>query len=90
MVGAGIGGTSTAYFLQDLFGQDALIDVYEAGEIGGRIATVEVDDRHYESGASIFHPRNEYLVNFTEILGELFHHKQTKKFLICFLKMNFE
>ena len=81
MVGAGIGGTSTVYFLQDLFGKDALIDVYEAGEIGGRIATVEVDDRHYESGASIFHPRNEYLLKFTEILGEKCYQTNEKYFL---------
>jgi len=52
-----------------LFGEDAEIDVYEKGKVGGRLATVTIDGREYEAGGSIIHPKNQYMVNFTRILG---------------------
>ncbi|XP_033751430.1 prenylcysteine oxidase-like [Pecten maximus] len=69
IVGGGIGGTSTAYFMREQFGSEAVIDVYEKNTIGGRLATVNINSRDYESGGSIIHPENLYMVNFTKILG---------------------
>ncbi|XP_021371606.1 prenylcysteine oxidase 1-like [Mizuhopecten yessoensis] len=69
IVGGGIGGTSAAYFMRELFGSDAVIDLYEKNTIGGRLATVNINSREYESGGSIIHPENLYMVNFTKILG---------------------
>lgn len=69
VVGGGIGGTSSAYFLRELFGEAAQIDVYEPGSIGGRVASVLVGDRKYECGASIIHPRNKYMVQHAEKFG---------------------
>ncbi|XP_060072471.1 prenylcysteine oxidase-like [Ylistrum balloti] len=69
IVGGGIGGTSTAYFMRELFGNEAVIDLYEKNAIGGRLATVNINGREYEAGGSIIHPENLYMVNFTKILG---------------------
>jgi len=68
-VGAGIGGTSTAHFMRELFGTEAEIDIFEKGKIGDRLATVNIEGNKYESGGAIIHPDNLYMVNFTEILG---------------------
>ena len=46
------------------------IDLYHHGKIGGRLATSVLRGREYEVGGSIIHPDNEYMVNFTSILGE--------------------
>ncbi|XP_064601062.1 prenylcysteine oxidase 1-like [Liolophura sinensis] len=69
IIGGGIGGTTTAYYLRKLFGNKASIDLFEAKQIGGRVSTVVVNGREYESGASIIHPRNQYMVNFTKLFG---------------------
>lgn len=69
IVGGGIGGTSTAYFMREVFGSGAVIDLYEKHIIGGRLATVTINGREYESGGSVVHPNNLYMVNFTNILG---------------------
>ncbi|XP_071852478.1 prenylcysteine oxidase 1-like [Apostichopus japonicus] len=75
VIGGGIGGTSCAYFLQELFRDGAEIDVYERGEIGGRIKSIHIAGRDYESGASIIHPRNKYLVQHAAKFG-LKHRKK--------------
>lgn len=70
IIGGGIGGTSTAYFLRQLFGAGKVdIDIYEARKIGGRLATVDVAGRNYETGGSIIHPRNKYMVSFVKSFG---------------------
>lgn len=69
VIGAGIGGTSSAYYLRQLFGHQANIDIYEAKEVGGRLATVYMAGQDIEAGGSIIHPRNNYMVNLTELLG---------------------
>ncbi|XP_064634573.1 prenylcysteine oxidase 1-like [Lineus longissimus] len=83
IIGAGIGGTSSAYHLRQLFGDNAKIDVYEPGHVGGRIKAVQVDGRFYEAGASIIHPKNQYMVNFTKMLG-LEHRKQASGQVVGF------
>ncbi|KAL5007831.1 hypothetical protein ScPMuIL_016637 [Solemya velum] len=69
IIGAGIGGTSAAYFLREHFGPDVKIDVFEKRSVGGRAATILFNDEQYEAGASIIHPRNMYMVNFTKLFG---------------------
>ncbi len=70
MIGGGIGGTSAAYFLRNNLGSSAVIDLYEPNLIGGRVATINIDGRDYESGGSIIHPDNKYMVNFREEFGK--------------------
>ncbi|XP_062582100.1 prenylcysteine oxidase 1-like [Saccostrea cucullata] len=69
IVGGGIGGTSTAYFLRQLFGNDAKIDIFEKRHIGGRLATLTLGDHQFEAGGTLIHPKNMYMVNFTKLLG---------------------
>ena len=38
--------------------------------IGGRMALVNINGHKYEAGASVIHPRNMYMVNFTKQFGE--------------------
>ena len=63
---AGIGGASTGYFLSQLL-PEVDITVFEKGRIGGRLATEEVDGRKYETGGSIIHGANRYMVQFLDI-----------------------
>ncbi|XP_051903028.1 prenylcysteine oxidase-like [Hippocampus zosterae] len=69
VVGAGIGGSATARFLRQHFGPDVQLDVYEKGEVGGRLATVTVNRNRYESGASIIHALNLHMHDFVKQLG---------------------
>ncbi|XP_066495722.1 prenylcysteine oxidase 1-like [Tiliqua scincoides] len=69
VIGAGIGGTSAAYFLRQKFGRDVLIDVFERGEVGGRLATLNVDGQDYEVGGDIMHPQYRYMKRFVKELG---------------------
>ena len=59
-----------SHFMREKFGDGVPIDIYEKTAIGGRMATVELAGDEYESGGSIIHPANEYMVNFTQMLGE--------------------
>ena len=43
---------------------------FEKGEVGGRAATHTFRDHTYETGASIIHTSNKYLVNFSKEFGE--------------------
>ena len=72
MIGGGIGGASSAHYLRKLFGDDVSIDMYESREVGGRLATVKIGDEEFESGGSIIHPKNHYMVKFAEELGNSF------------------
>ena len=45
------------------------ITVFEKGRIGGRLATEEVDGRRYESGGSIIHAANRYMVEYLDLCG---------------------
>ncbi|XP_038048830.1 prenylcysteine oxidase-like [Patiria miniata] len=69
IIGGGVGGTSAAYFLRKLLGSSASIDLYEPHVIGGRVATVNIAGRDYESGGSIIHPKNKYMVDFRQEFG---------------------
>ncbi|XP_030407802.1 prenylcysteine oxidase 1 [Gopherus evgoodei] len=69
VIGAGIGGTSAAYFLRQTFGKDVQIDVFEKGTVGGRLATINVEGKDYEAGGSIIHPLNLHMKHFIKELG---------------------
>ncbi|KAM4677575.1 prenylcysteine oxidase 1 [Discoglossus pictus] len=69
IVGAGIGGSSAAYFIRQRFGKDVQIDLYEKGEVGGRLATVEMEGAQYEAGGAIIHPLNLHMKTFVKELG---------------------
>lgn len=72
IVGGGIGGTSTAYFLRQLFGKNAKIDIFEKKQVGGRLVTTNIGDNEIEAGGTVIHPQNMYMVNFTKLLGIFF------------------
>ena len=67
VIGGGIGGASVSYFLRQEF-PDADIATFESSFVlGGRLATVEVNGRSYETGGSIIHSANKYMTNFLDI-----------------------
>ncbi|CAL1532123.1 unnamed protein product [Lymnaea stagnalis] len=66
IIGAGIGGTSSAYFLRQLFGEKATIDIFEAEKVGGRTAVIKINGLNYEAGGSVIHTKNKYMVKFAE------------------------
>lgn len=71
VVGSGMAGASTAYFLRS-YGEDKNLDieVFERhSRVGGRMATVELAGDTFEAGASILHPKNLHAVRFVELLG---------------------
>lgn len=70
VVGGGIGGTAAAYYLRQEFGPGVKIDVFEPGNIGGRLATVKVGDYDYETGGAVIHPLNLHMKHFIEKLGK--------------------
>lgn len=78
IVGSGIGGSSCSYFLRERLKNDIDIDLYEANEIGGRLAVKYYNDEIYELGGSIIHERNKYMNMFCE---------KFSKFLINDLEM---
>ncbi|XP_053320077.1 prenylcysteine oxidase 1 [Spea bombifrons] len=69
VVGAGIGGSSAAYFLRQKFGKHVQIDLFEKGEVGGRLATVDMEGGQYEAGGSVIHPLNLHMKTFVKELG---------------------
>ena len=63
----GIGGSSVAYFLRQEF-PNAEISTFESSlHLGGRLATVEVGGRFYETGGSIIHSANQYMTKYLDI-----------------------
>lgn len=69
VVGAGIGGTAAAHYLRQHFGPEVQLDVFEKGEVGGRLATITVNHNDYESGGSIIHSLNLHMQEFVKQLG---------------------
>ena len=70
VVGAGIGGSATAYFLRKEFGAAVKIDVFEPETVGGRLATVKIGEQEYETGGSVIHPLNLHMKHFIDNLGK--------------------
>ncbi|XP_071955344.1 prenylcysteine oxidase 1-like [Antedon mediterranea] len=66
VIGGGISGTSCSYFLPKVFGDGVSVTLFEPNEIGGRMATVELANRFYESGGSVLHEKNVYMDDFLD------------------------
>lgn len=67
IIGAGIGGSSLAYYLRD---SEYACTIYESRkEVGGRIRNSEVHGQIVETGAAFFHGANRYLMSFINELG---------------------
>ncbi|OCT88591.1 prenylcysteine oxidase-like [Xenopus laevis] len=75
VIGAGIGGSAVTHFLQQQFGAQVQIDVYEADRVGGRLATTTVNNQQYESGSASIHSLNLHMQGFVKLLG-LKHRKE--------------
>jgi prenylcysteine oxidase/farnesylcysteine lyase len=70
ILGAGISGCASAYFLKQAFDNRVELCVFEKSDlIGGRMATFEYHDRLYESGGTVLHPMNLYMQKFLSICG---------------------
>uniref|UniRef100_UPI00358FF787 prenylcysteine oxidase-like n=1 Tax=Myxine glutinosa TaxID=7769 RepID=UPI00358FF787 len=82
VVGAGIGGSAAAYFARQEFGPDIALDVFEAGTVGGRLATIDVNGKAYEAGGSVIHPLNLHMVEIAKSLGLKQQKISEKKFAI--------
>jgi len=77
IIGGGVGGGSTAYFLKQLTQSDQFsgisIDLFEkSSELGGRLATKTINGKQYETGGSIIHERNRYAVHLVNELSLLY------------------
>lgn len=70
IIGSGISGASLAHFLRKYSPAPVgEIRVFERNAVvGGRMATVTIGGDTFESGASIIHPKNYHLSNFTSLL----------------------
>ncbi|WVZ81508.1 hypothetical protein U9M48_028875 [Paspalum notatum var. saurae] len=72
IVGAGISGASTAFFLTNyttsLAGPQLRIFERRHG-VGGRLGTVSIAGDRFEAGGSIIHPRNLHARRFADLLG---------------------
>lgn len=78
IVGAGVGGCTAAYYLRDQSGSDVDIRVFsQDGRVGGRTAVIEMEGHLYETGASIIHTSNKYLVDFADKFGMSFNADNT-------------
>lgn len=72
VVGGGIGGASSAYFLRKMFGNKVSITLFEkSGRIGGRIKAVPFCGETCESGASAIHSSNHYMTSFANQFSKL-------------------
>ena len=69
VVGAGVGGCSSAYFLRRLCGDGLDLHVFEKAVVGGRTDVIEFDGHKYESGGAVMHSSNKYLADFAEQFG---------------------
>ena len=71
IIGAGIGGASTAHFLRELEPDVELIVIERSAHAGGRLATTIFGPsrRIVETGGAIVHSRNKYIRHFADILG---------------------
>jgi len=65
VIGGGIGGTSVSYFLKKSL-PDSSVTLYEPGDIGGRLRTVDIAGMNYECGGSIIHPKNRLMVELVK------------------------
>ena len=72
VIGAGIGGCFAAKFLRENGGSNLDIHVYakSGSKIGGRAAVFQFHDHSYETGGSVIHADNKYLVDAAKKHGK--------------------
>ena len=81
IVGAGLSGCASAFFLNQIFEDRADITVFEkTNYVGGRLRTFEYNNRKHELGGSILHPSNLYMKSFLKICGKLKSSKKNEQF----------
>ncbi|XP_057319101.1 prenylcysteine oxidase 1-like [Microplitis mediator] len=68
IIGGGIGGASASHYLVNLFNENVDIDLFEADKIGGRLATLEINDHEYEAGGSVIEYNNLHMRYFAQFL----------------------
>lgn len=72
IVGAGVGGSSTAFYLRNISGLDhgsLVIDVYERFQVGGRSSSTTLEGQTVELGASIVYGKNFYIKELAAAAG---------------------
>eukprot|EP00899_Mesostigma_viride_P003807 jgi/Mesvir1/13427/Mv16504-RA.5 len=71
IVGSGISGSSAAFFIKELFDDDAEIHIFEKNDYaGGRMKSTQFGpDTAVELGASVIHRKNEYMASFATRLN---------------------
>lgn len=72
IIGSGIAGSSAAFWLKEKLHthKDVHLTVFErSNTVGGRLASVTVDDVTVEAGGSIVHDSNEYMKGFARLLN---------------------
>ena len=83
IIGSGIGGATTAYFLHQYYNTTSTVPpitltlLEAASHVGGRVQSINVDGWHLEAGASIIHVGNMYLYNLSTALN--LSHSTAKK-----------
>ena len=59
IIGSGAGGSSCAYFLRKLGGEEIDIEIFEREQdIGGRVKSVEFANEIFEAGGGVYHDSN--------------------------------
>ncbi|CAL8086185.1 unnamed protein product [Calicophoron daubneyi] len=67
VIGGGMGGATTAYYLRKIFGSQISISLFEqSGRVGGRMHAVQFGGRLCETGGTFFHGYNQYMVGFAK------------------------
>jgi prenylcysteine oxidase/farnesylcysteine lyase len=70
VIGGGIAGCSVAWFLREQLEEGVEITLYERdAQLGGRLATIDVDGTPVECGGTIIHETNRYVAGFVDRLG---------------------
>ena len=72
VIGYGVAGTATAYFLRELLGDSVELHVFSDGRVGGRTGIVKFSGKSFEAGASIIHKKNRYVSALSAKFGKTF------------------
>ncbi|BHF58298.1 Prenylcysteine oxidase-like [Sparganum proliferum] len=85
IVGGGLCGCSTAYFLRKLMGPNVSITLFErSGRLGGRIKGEKVGDKLYETGGTIFLSSHKYINSFVnEFDNPRINRKEQRRALVA-------
>ncbi|XP_065196320.1 prenylcysteine oxidase 1-like [Sycon ciliatum] len=77
IVGAGIGGSATAYYVRQeldkvLKGSGAAVDIHvydQSDRVCGRLRSMVIGGQSFEVGAAVAHPKNQYISDLTYAVG---------------------